>query len=60
MHQSPRKEFGGFRREKYAAFELLDEDRAERRLMRGLQPKARKYQREDDSRQERARQHPRG
>jgi hypothetical protein len=62
MHQSPLKQIGAPRREKYAAFEALEGDaEAERRLYRGTQPKARKFHpREDDAREERSRQHPRG
>jgi hypothetical protein len=66
MHQSPQKLIGS-RREKYdivTAWELADAE-AERRALRGAQPKARKFQRDeamrDDARyEERGRQHPRG
>jgi hypothetical protein len=63
MHQSPQKQIGS-RREKYdlvAAWDLADGE-AERRALRGAQPKARKFSaREDDPRDERGgRQKPRG
>ena len=62
MHQSPWKQLGGFRREKSAALEALaGEDRVERRIQRGDQPKARKFSlREEIAREERASRHPRG
>ncbi|TFZ00256.1 hypothetical protein [Ramlibacter humi] len=63
MHQSPLKELGGPRREKYAAFFPVseDDDADERRLQRGSQPKARKFHlRQEAPRGERARQHPKG
>ena len=63
MHQSPQKQLGGPRRDKYAALEALaGEDDVERRMHRGDQPKARKFSlREEIAREERAsRQHPRG
>jgi hypothetical protein len=63
MHQSPQKQLGGARREKYAALEAFaGEDDVERRLQRGNQPKARKFPlRQEISREERdTRQHPRG
>ena len=63
MHQSPLKQLGGPRREKYAASEFADGDsEAERRLQRGSQPKARKFQLRDEvPRGERGgRQYPRG
>lgn len=59
MHQSPQKYFAG-RREKY---ELDTGDgEADRRLHRGTQPKARKFQRRDEGlREERGNsRHPRG
>lgn len=60
MHQSPQKYFAG-RREKYAEMETGDAE-AERRLHRGTQPKARKFQRRDEAlREEReSSRHPRG
>ncbi len=63
MHQSPQKQLGGFRREKFAALEALaGEDDVDRRMQREDQPKARKFSmREEIAREERAsRQHPRG
>ena len=63
MHQSPQKQLGGVRREKYAGLEVLSEEaEVERRMHRGGQPKARKFQlREEAPRGEREpRQHPRG
>ena len=61
MHQSPRKEFGGPRREKYTALKLLDEEEAERRALRAGPPKARKFQLRDEAPgRERSRPHPRG
>ena len=60
MHQSPQKQLGGPRREKYAALEARDSE-LERRVQRGGQPKARKFHlREEAPREERVRQHPRG
>jgi hypothetical protein len=67
MHQSPQKQIGS-RREKYdiySAWEDADAE-AERRALRGAQPRARKSQQRDDTmrdetmREERGRQHPRG
>ena len=63
MHQSPQKQLGGFRREKSAALEAFTvEDKVERRIPRGDQPKARRFSlREEIAREERdSRQHPRG
>lgn len=62
MHQSPLKQLGGLRREKYALLdEFTGEAGVERRRERGEQPKARRFQeREEGPRGERARQHPRG
>ena len=62
MHQSPQKQLGGPRREKYAALEAFAGDsELERRVQRGSQPKARKFHlREEAPREERIRQHPRG
>lgn len=62
MHQSPQKQLGGWRREKYAALEAFAGDaELERRPPRSSPPKARRFQRnEDGPRDERARQHPRG
>jgi len=62
MHQSPQKQLGGARREKYAALRALEEDaEAERRLQRGSQPKARKFPlRAVAAAEERGRPHPRG
>lgn len=61
MHQSPLKQLGGPRREKYAV-DLLDDEQADRRAQRGQPPKARRFQYRDESlpREERGRQHPRG
>ncbi|KQT13626.1 hypothetical protein [Ramlibacter sp. Leaf400] len=64
MHQSPQKQLGGPRREKYAGLEAFTGDaEVERRMHRGGQPKARKFplRDEDSPREERSsRQHPRG
>ncbi|WP_143762928.1 hypothetical protein [Ramlibacter tataouinensis] len=53
MHQSPQKELPG-RREKYAEFDPGDAQ-AERRLYRGMQPKARKFSLRDEPPQREAR-----
>jgi hypothetical protein len=61
MHQSPQKQLGGPRREKYAALDPMADELVERRLARGNQPKARKFHlREESPRGERSRQHPSG
>lgn len=63
MHQSPRKQPGGSRREKYADLEAFaGEGDVPRRMERGNQPKARKFPlRAENPREERGeRQHPRG
>lgn len=64
MHQSPWKQLGGFRRVKNAALEAFEGDaEADRRLLRGNPPKARRFayrEREDDLRAERSRERPRG
>ena len=50
MHQSPLKQLGAPRREKYAASEFADADsEVERRLQRGSQPKALKVQLRDEA-----------
>lgn len=60
MHQSPLKQIGAPRREKYAT-DLLDDSAQERRVQRGSPPRARRFQERDDSpRGDRPRQHPRG
>ena len=62
MHQSPRKQLGGLRREKYAALEAFaGEDEGLRRRERASPPMARKFPlRQENPREEReARQHPR-
>jgi len=63
MHQSPQKLIGT-RRERnavYAAFEMADDSIERRPLRGGGQPRARKTEREEAPRQQRAtRSHPRG
>ena len=62
MHQSPLKELGGPRREKYPASALSGDDEGPRRMKRGTELKSRRFQqREDFPRGERGRSpHPRG
>lgn len=58
MHQSPLKQVGAPRRDKYALFDADGE--SDRRAERSSPPRARRFLREESPRQERgARQHPR-
>ncbi len=59
MHQSPQKLPGGCREKRAAAFDVAEDD-GHTRAQRLTLPKAKRFQREEPSRGERNRQHPRG